>query len=77
MFGHAHIVLCFIVVCIHLGCYTTSHVHLIICALYEKNLLKEFVNQKRKNVPFSLIFFLCFFTFSFWLNFILICVLII
>jgi hypothetical protein len=75
MFGHAHIVLCFIVVCIHLGCYTTSNVHLIICALYEKELLKEFVNQKRKNVPFFLMFFLC--SFSFWLKFILICVLII
>jgi hypothetical protein len=56
MFGHAHIVLCFIVVCIQLGCYTTSDVHFIICALYEKKLVKEFVNQKRKNVPFSLMF---------------------
>jgi len=72
MFGHAHIFLCFIVVCIHLGCYTTSDVHLIISALYENKLLKEFVNQKRKNVPLSLMFF-----FFFWLKIILICVLII
>jgi hypothetical protein len=62
MFGHAHIVLCFIVVCIHLRCYTTSDVHFIICELYEKKLLREFVNQKRKNVPFFLMFFLCSFS---------------
>ncbi len=51
MFGHPHNFLCFIVTSIHLKCYTTSDVHHIICALYEKK-LKKLMNQKKKDVIF-------------------------
>jgi len=37
MFRHAPIFFSFIVVCTHLRCYITSDVHLIMCALCEKN----------------------------------------
>jgi hypothetical protein len=39
---------------------TLSDVHLIMCALCEKKQLKELMDQKRKNVLFSSIFFFCF-----------------
>jgi len=45
MFEHAH--LFSIMVCIHLRCYITSNVHLIICALYENQQLKDLINQKK------------------------------
>jgi hypothetical protein len=61
MFGHAHIFLFFIVVCIHLRCYTTSDVHLVKCVLYEKKQLKISLKQKMKVIIFSSMFFLCIF----------------
>jgi hypothetical protein len=61
MFGHAHIFFFFIVVCIHLTCYTTSDVHLIIYVLYEKKQLKISVKQRMKVIIFSSMFFLCIF----------------
>jgi hypothetical protein len=64
----------FFLLCIHLKCYTPSDVHLIRCALREKKWLKELMHQKRNEVLFSLMFFLCF---LFWLFYFFICVLII
>jgi hypothetical protein len=51
MFGHPHNFLSFIVISIHLKCYTTSDVHHIMCALYAKR-LKKLVGQKRKDIIF-------------------------
>jgi len=45
-------------------CYTTSDVHVIMCALCEKKRLKELVDQKMKDVLFSLMFFLDIFFFG-------------
>jgi len=45
-----------IVVCIHLRCYT-SDVYIIIYVLCKTKQLKELVNQKRKNIIFSSMFF--------------------
>jgi len=39
-------------------CYTTNYVHFIICALCEKKQLKKLVDQKKKDVLFSSMFFL-------------------
>jgi len=61
MFEHAHIFFFFIVICIHLRCYIIRDVHLIMCALCDKKRLKDLVNQKRKDLIFSLMFFLCYF----------------
>jgi hypothetical protein len=72
MFGHAHFFA--IVVCIYLRCYITSNVHLIICALCEKQQLKDLINQKKKDVIFSSMFFLCIFLL---VKYNLICILII
>jgi hypothetical protein len=65
MFGHAHIFFSFIVACTHLKCYITNDVHLIMCALCEKKILKDLMNQKRKGVMISSMFFLCISLFSF------------
>jgi len=46
MFVHAHYF--FIVVCTHLRCYITNDIHLIICALCEKQQLKDLINQKKR-----------------------------
>ncbi len=62
-FKHAHIFFSFIVVCIHLKCYTTNDVHFIIDALCEKRNLQKIVDQKKKDVLFFSIFFLCIFGF--------------
>jgi hypothetical protein len=57
-----HIIcLSFVVVCIHIKCYITNDVHFIMCALCEKKWLKKLVDQKRKNVLFSSMFFYNFF----------------
>jgi hypothetical protein len=54
MFKHAH--LFSIVVCIHLKCYITSDVHLIIGALCEKQQLKDLINQKKGcNILFNVL----------------------
>jgi hypothetical protein len=47
----------FIVVCIHLMCYTINYAHFIMCALCEKKQSKKLVDQKKKNVLFSSMFF--------------------
>jgi hypothetical protein len=74
MFKHGHVFVSFIVICIQLKCCTTSDVHLIMCALCENKQLKELIDQKKKDVFFYSVFFLCFFVNS---EFILIHVLII
>jgi hypothetical protein len=61
MFKHGHIFVSFIVIYIHLKCYTISDVHLIMCALCENKQLKELIDQNRKDVLFSSKTFLCFF----------------
>jgi hypothetical protein len=58
MFEHAHIFFPFIVVCTHLRCCITSDVHFIMCALCENNQLKDLVNEKRKDLVLSSMFFL-------------------
>jgi hypothetical protein len=45
----------------HLKCYIASDVHLIMRALCETKQLKDFMNQKRKDIIFSSMFFLCIF----------------
>jgi hypothetical protein len=52
-FAHAHIFLFFIVVCIHLRCYTTSDVHLIMCIIW-KETIENFIEPK--NEGYNIIF---------------------
>ncbi len=55
---HTHIyIFSFIVVCTHLMRYTTNYVHFIMCALCEKKQSKKLVDQKKKDVLFSSMFF--------------------
>jgi hypothetical protein len=58
----------FIVACTRLKCYITNDVHFIMCALCEKKKLKDLVNQKRKDVIFSSMFFLYISLFSFLIS---------
>jgi hypothetical protein len=51
----------FIIICTHLRCYITNDVDLVICALCEKEWLKTLMDQKRKDIWFSSMFFLCIF----------------
>jgi len=54
----------FIVVCIHLKCYT-SHIHLIMCALCENTWLTKLLDLKKKDVLFSSMFFFLWLKFYF------------
>jgi hypothetical protein len=60
---------------IYLKCYTPSDVHLIMSTFYENKWLKKLMNQKRKDILFSSMYFLCFKNFGYKIIFI--CVLII
>ncbi len=51
IFGHAHILFSIIAVCIHLKCYTTNDVHLIICTLCEE--IIETMNGPKKKMYYS------------------------
>jgi hypothetical protein len=70
-----HILFFFVMICIHLKCYTPSDIHLIMCALCEKKWLKELMHQKWNKILFSSMFFL--FLILFWIYKKFICVLII
>jgi hypothetical protein len=51
----------FIMIFTYLRCYITNDVDLVICALCEKEWLKTLMDQKRKDILFSSMFFLCIF----------------
>ncbi len=62
MFGYAHIVFSFIVICTHIRCHTTN-VHFILCAYMWKDTILK--NSRPKKERWT-IFFIVLSIFSFW-----------